>query len=226
MAQPNVNKAHTWMRVFGARPTRGVVVRAAGLFHAVVHGTGGYFNYANEKAFRREAHRLLRWYKPGRRLGRWHRGIIRSQAAPAHAPGIRSAVTRKVRQHMKRLRKPLRVEGMMQWRKVALATRKAGIPVHSGTVPVERLWSLLKSMLPPAARFVSVRWFKVLAALMFVRYNLSHFRSRKYNGIAERDPLIAHQIATLELLVHAVSDDGGVEGLGHLTPLFDPFTEP
>ena len=114
----------------------------------------------------------------------------------------------------------------MQWRKVALATREAGIPVHSGTVPVERLWSLLKSMLSPAARFVSVRWFKVLAALMFVRYNLGHCRSRKYNGIAERDPLIAHQIATLGLLVHAVSDDGGVEGLGHLTPLFDPFTEP
>ena len=108
----------------------------------------------------------------------------------------------------------------MALREVALATRQAGIPVQSGTVPVERMWSILASMIPPASKLVSPRWFNVLAMLMYVRVNFRHFNSRGSAGFAERDSLLHQRLETLLTLTQAVSQEGGAD---HLYPLFDPF---
>ena len=106
-----------------------------------------------------------------------------------------------------------------------MATREAGVPVQSGTVPVERLWAILKSMLPPAARRVSLRWFQVLALVMLLRHNFGHFRN-KCPGSTDGDPLLAQQLETFEMLIAAMSDGNGLGGLDHLSPLFDPLAEP
>lgn len=97
----------------------------------------------------------------------------------------------------------MRVEGMMQWRRVALATREAGVPIHSGTVPVERMWSILQSMLPDAMTRISPRWFAVLSQIMFVRFNFMHFRDH-LRGAADRDPKLQQRIETMEMLVSAL----------------------
>lgn len=108
----------------------------------------------------------------------------------------------------------------MAWREVALATRQAGIPVQSGTVAVERLWSSLESMMPPASKCVSPRWFNVLAMLMYVRTNFRHFNSRGSAGLAERDSILHQRLETLFTLSQTLSQEGGAD---HLQPLFDPF---
>ena len=113
-------------------------------------------------------------------------------------------------EHYQRLLKPLRIEGMMKWRKISLATR---VPVQSGTVGVERLWSILVSMLPAQDRKISPRWFRVLAMLMFVRYNFDHYRAYWY-------PLMAQRLEAMELLLQATK--GESDGcLNHLSPLFE-----
>mgnify|MGYP003308415569 CR=1 FL=1 len=122
-------------------------------------------------------------------------------------------------EHYQRLLKPLRIEGMMKWRTLALATNAAGVPVQSGTVGVERLWSILMSMLPVQTRNMSPRWFRVLAMLMFVRYNFGHYRT-SCPGILENDPLMAQRLETMELLVQATKDESD-ECLNHLSPLFE-----
>ena len=111
----------------------------------------------------------------------------------------------------------------MHWSTVAIATRAAGVPVHSGTVPVERLWSCLESMLPEGARAISPRWFNVLSNLMLLRYNFQHFSARSMPGLAERDSLLAQRINTLSMLARAASDRETDAATSHLQPLFDPF---
>ena len=121
---------------------------------------------------------------------------------------------KKVAAHFKRLRKPLRVEGMMMWRAVALATREAGIPVQSGTVPVERLWSCLSSMLPSGAQCISIRWFNVLSNLMFLRYTMRHVAARSMLGVAEGDALVPQRLQVHTLLAQAASEpEGGDAGI-------------
>ena len=105
-----------------------------------------------------------------------------------------------------------------------MATRKAGVAVHSGTVAVERLWAILKSMLPPAARRVSLRWFTVLAQLMHLRYNCKHVHP-ELPGVTDGDPLMAQRMNTLGLLVSELARSDGPGSLDHLSPLFDPFEE-
>ena len=108
----------------------------------------------------------------------------------------------------------------MQWRKVALETRSVGIPVQSGTGPVERLWSGLDQMLPREARCMSLRWFNIMSRLMYVRVNIRHFAARCHPAFAEKDPLIAQRLQTMSMLVAAVAE---IDGASHLQPLFEPF---
>ena len=113
------------------------------------------------------------------------------------------------------------VGGLMAWRAVALGIRRAGIPIQSGNVPVERLWSILESMMPPAGRTVSPRWFNVLAMLMYVRFNFGHFKDRSTAGkFARGDPLLQQRLETFLSLVHTVTEDASTD---HLQPLFEPF---
>jgi hypothetical protein len=112
----------------------------------------------------------------------------------------------------------------MQWRKVALALHEADMPIQSGTVAVERLWSQLLGMLPGATTRLTPRWFRVLSMLMFVRYNFNHFRS-SHPSVVDRDPLMAQRLETLEMLTAAASEGAAPVELDHLASLFDPFLE-
>ena len=223
MQQAGVQKAATWKQLFKAEPPRGVLVRMARIFDTKLHSSLGIYNYKDERAaFRQETRRIIRWYRPGRRQTRWRRGIVRDHRSSPQVAGTRSASTRKVRAHFRRLRKPLRVEGFMQCRKVALALHEANMPMQSGTVAVERLWSQLQSMLPSAATRLSPRWFRVLAMLMFVRYNFNHFRNT-LPGVVDRDSLMAQRLNTLEMLTQAASDS--CHELEHLSLIFDAFLD-
>ena len=67
----------------------------------------------------------------------------------------------------------------------------AGIGLQSGTVPVERRWSGLKDMFPPAFRRMSAGWFDLLAKLTVFRYNYRHFHSKTTPAWTEEDSLLA-----------------------------------
>lgn len=220
LEQPHVYKASTWNKLFNAQPPRRTVVRVSFLCGAILHPTMRFHNFADAADFKRELKRIRRWYGPGRRLTRRRRGIVRDRLAPEQVVGARSVMKKKVKAHFRRIQKNLAVEGLMAWREVALATRQAGIPVQSGTVAVERLWSSLESMMPPASKCVSPRWFNVLAMLMYVRTNFRHFNSRGSAGLAERDSILHQRLETLFTLSQTLSQEGGAD---HLQPLFDPF---
>ena len=220
--QPGVQDAPTWKRLFKAEPPRGTLVRIARAFDAKLHTSLGFYNYKDARAFRQKVRRIVRWYRPGRRQTRRHRGIVRDRRSNPQVAGTRSAVTNKVRAHFRRLRKLLRVEGLMQWRKVALALHEANVPIQSGTVAVERLWSHLQSMLLGAATRLSPRWLRVLSMLMFVRYNFIHFRDNS-PGVVDRDPLMAQRLSTVEMLAKIASD--AYQDLDHLSPIFDHFVD-
>lgn len=191
LEQPRVDVSMTWKKLFRASPPRETIARLARLHGATPHQTVQFYNYASARAYKREIRRVVRWYRPGRRLTRTRRGVVRDGQNPAVMRGVRTAITKKLMPHFKRLRKPLAVEGMMQWRTVALATRGANIPIQSDTVPVERLWAGLDAMLPREGRKVSLRWFNVISQLMFLRVNLRHYASRNLPGVTEQDPLLA-----------------------------------
>ena len=182
-----------------------------------------FYNCASARAYKREIRRLVRWYRPGRRLTRTRRGIVRDGQNPDVMHGVRTAITKKVMAHFKRLRKPSAVEGMMQWRTVTLATRGANIPLQSGTVPVERLWAGLDAMLPREGRKVSLRCFNAISQLMFLRVNLRHYASRNLLGVMEQDPLLAQRLKTMSMLVRSISDGSLNDGTAHLQSSFDPF---
>ena len=128
----------------------------------------------------------------------------------------------KVRNHCRILCTKVPVEGLMAWRDVSLGIRRAGVPVQSGNVPVERLWSILESMMPPAVKNVSLRWFIVLAMFMFLRHNYAHFRATGRGGVVCGDPLMAQRLETFQELVRVVSENASTD---HLQALFDPFED-
>ena len=72
--------------------------------------------------------------------------------------------------------KKVRINGFWAWHQIAQALRDAGILVQSGTVPVERFWSILHRMLPTVRRCITLKWFKFLSRIAFIRYNLRHFQ--------------------------------------------------
>ena len=63
----------------------------------------------------------------------------------------------KVKEHYRKLARLIRIHGLWQWRGAALALHRAGIKMHSGRIPVGRMWSMLAQMMPPVVRAVSLR---------------------------------------------------------------------
>ena len=166
---------------------------------------------------------MRKWYLPGRKQTRRKRGIVRDARMPHKVTGLKSAWSKKADAHRKRLFKPIRLEGMWAWRDVALSLHAAGIPVHSGTQPVERFWSCLKAMLPPAARHISLRWFNVLASLCFLRYNYQHYTTGALPVWMRKDSLLATRIESFTLLSRALHADTAGSAGDHLRPLFAAF---
>ena len=96
--------------------------------------------------------------------------------------------------------------------------------VHSGTVPVERMWSSYKDMMPLATRVRSVAWFNLLSKVAFLRYNYRHFHAKRLPKWSDRDALLAERLETLSEIVKLMADadtcDGSTPPLDELFSCF------
>ena len=114
--------------------------------------------------------------------------------------GRRTVITGKVKKHLGNLVRRRKLEGLWHWRRMALALRQAGIPVHTGTVPVERLWSSLEAFCPQAGRRMSRPWWDLLAMLSYMRFNYRHFNHSTLPTFVEGDALLCERMDTLVAL--------------------------
>ncbi|CAK0788185.1 unnamed protein product, partial [Prorocentrum cordatum] len=183
---PNVSKCCFWKKEFGAYLPRGVVSRIARRAGVQVDSSMAFRGHASPKQVKAERVR-----------------------------GLRGVWTAMVRAHYRRLLKPLRVEGLWAWQSAAPAIRAAGVPVQSGTVPVERLWECLKGVLPRGARTVSLRWFNVLGQLAFLQFNYRHYGAGRLPPWAERDALLAQRLEAVVMLGVELEDDDGLDHMKH-----------
>ena len=223
LEQPKVVEAATWMELFDARPPRRTVARLARHCGADLHASMQFVNHRSRRALRGEVRRFIKWYMPGRRRTRRRRGILRRRNMPDRLVGGRTIFNKKVRGFFRRLLKPLKLQGLWRWRRIALALHSANVPVTSGTTAVERFWAKMLAMLPPQGRRISLRWYRVLGMICFLRYNYSLVNQRAHLPWAECDPLLAQRIASMEGVaraLHGMDVDGDA---GHLQPIFDPF---
>ena len=212
---PEVVKHRVWKQVFGATPPRGVVARLARRLGVQVPSNIGFFNYLRKADFRKEIRRIWKWYRVGRREVRSaaskRKRILRSVAArkkPRRPGRPRSVMTVKVRLHYKRLMKKNRLQGLWRWRKAALAMIAAGLDMHTGIVPVERLWSQVLNLFPSQARGISVEWFQLLANLAFLRVNFLHYNRGSLPPWCRGDSVLKHSLDGLLSLAIGVSQAG------------------
>lgn len=136
------------------------------------------------------------WYKPGKKEDKWRRCIVRDEQKPLRKEGLKTVFSESVTKHYKKLRDPLRVDGLWAWADVAQAFHAANLPLHTGTVSVERLWAHLKSYMPPSARSMSKSWFDFLSMLSCFAFNsqnvqcllvsASHSPLRRWQLLADR----------------------------------------
>ena len=219
LAQPNLAKSKTWKQVFGCYPPRGVIARVARRVQAELHETSQFSGYVSLRDFKREVKRLMKWYRTGRKKTRRRRGIRRTSKSPLRLTQPRSVWSNKVKAHYKRLLKPLRLEGLWEWHKVAMALVAANIPVQSGTIPVERYWASLLEMLPDQARHMSELWFHILSMVSFLRFNIRHFRAGSLPTWCRGDSLLAQRLDGLAACLRVEEGDD----TSHLDSLFEPF---
>ena len=217
LEQPFARRSRTWRLLFRARPPRGTLAALAKKFGATLHETEQNHGFRTKKAFKKEVRVLISWFKPGRKTSRRKRGIIRDAKKPHRVKGKRTAYTRTVARHLRRLLRPLKLEGLWAWHTIAMEIGKAKLPLQTGTVAVERLWASLKDMMPNAARHMSPRWFRVMSLIMFIRCNYRHFNGRFLPTWCQRDSLLAQKIQNYAMLAQALEDQT------HLKQLFEAF---
>ena len=220
LGQPACVHASAWKEIFNAKPPRGTLARIARRFKCSLHESMQKVNYASPQEFRKEVRRMRTWYRPGRKTTRRRRGIVRNKKTPLRVRGRRSVWNKKIAAHYRRLLRPLRQEGLWKWRMVALALHAARMPVHAGTIPVERLWASMKEMFPDAARLVSLEWFEMLSKLAFMRYNYRHFHHLLLPSWTETDSLIAERLDNICEAARAMHDE---ESAARLARLCQPF---
>ena len=207
-----------WKTVFGSLPPRGALARIAWRLGVKLHLRNKAYGWVSKERFRIEVRRLQKWYKPGRRQTRRRRGIVRSAKSALQVRGRKSVITKAVRAHLRTLVSHRKLEGLWYWRQMAKALRVAGIPVHSGTVPVERLWSSLKDFFPKASRRMSLQWWNLLARLSYMRFNYRHFNHSVLPTFTDGDALLAERIENLVALTRemeacADGDESVLQGL-------------
>ncbi|CAK0824524.1 unnamed protein product, partial [Prorocentrum cordatum] len=216
-------RSDVWEEKFGAKPPRGTLARLARRFQACLRRLKGPHGWKSLKSLKREAQRIEAWYKPGRKTTTLRRGIWRaSRPALVRKPGAKTAWTAKVQRHCRLLRKKLRLEGLWRWRPVARTFHLAGIPLQSGTVPVERLRSVSESMVPHAARAISLPWWQLLSMLSFLRNTFRHFNEHALPTWNEGDSLLAERVNSVVTLARALHPEHGSESAA-LTALQDAF---
>ena len=114
---------------------------------------------------------------------------------------------------------------MLAWKKVALEVRAASVPLRTGTMSVEKIWALFYDYVPKSTTRISLRFFRILAQLVLIRFNIVHFTSGNLPGWVDGDTLLHQRLdaadAALRLLM-----GGGCNGDGDssgASALFDPF---
>ena len=93
--------------------------------------------------------------------------------------------------------------------------------VHSGTIPVERLWASLREMFPQIARSMTLEWFSLLAGLAFLRYNYRRFHHRLLPAWSEQDALLAERIDNLCDAVKALQEEDVPDALANMFAKFE-----
>ena len=194
-----------WHELFGASPPRGVLCRTAKCLKADLHLKYGFFNFTGRADFLEEVERLEAWYKEPKRKPRKRRSIVRSETSSKEEKGLARVWTTKVAAHYSRLKAPVRVQGLMRWREAALALRAAGIHVHSGTIPVERLWSNIGKYFPKEATSISEEWWGFLSNLAYLRFNYRHFHKQGLPPWAREDALVHEQVESIMKIAEAVA---------------------
>ena len=163
-----------WLRACGARPTRRTllrIVRAAGVR---VHPNIGWLNYADLGDFRSAVKELEQWYKPGRMSRRpRRRGIVRVEDASEQVVRRKTVWSKKVAAVHARILDPVTLEGLWNWREIALAMRDVDLAVLSGTAPVQRLWGNGESFFPTDASRITESWFNFLELARLLAVQLS-----------------------------------------------------
>ena len=201
LQQPHVLDHSVWTRMYRCHPPRGVGARLARRLDVSLHPTCGFWNFSSKKAFRLELTRQQKWYRQPKKLWRptvqRRRRIMRAQWGPRMAVGPRSVLTQKVALHYKRLQNKTRTQGLWSWRKVALQLHEAGLPIHSGTVSVERLWATAQLCFPTSCRFIGKAWFEFLSLLAYLKINYSIFHRPSLPGWARTDAQLAEKVDTL-----------------------------
>jgi len=209
LSSPGVRKAtQIWKQVFDAQPPMPVIARCCAKCHAAKPPCVKYTNYVTMADFKAEINKMEKWYTPGRRVDRWRQGLLRTTpSASAFERGRRSVFTAKVRDHYRRLRHQLYMEGLSKWRSCALQLHKAQLSVQSGTIPVERLWSYFVSLWPQQSRNVTETTFEFFSLIGFLRYNYAHYHKHEQSQEpwARRDPLLQQKIADFHNLLRAAT---------------------
>jgi hypothetical protein len=171
----NVQDHPVWRDLFEAQPPRGVLARLARQCKCTLHHNFRFSNYRKACHFKEEVERMQEWYCRPKKQCKARKGIFRGDATPLRVKGRAKVFSSKVRAHYHRLKGRVRQFGMLRWRSAALALHTAGISVHSGTVPVERLWANIGDFFPKSATRMSADWFAFTANLAFLRFNYRHF---------------------------------------------------
>ena len=190
-----------------------MIARLARRAEATLPCSCGWWNYKDKKDFVAEIRRMRLWYREGRRLTRRRRGLLRVRAGTnLQVRGRKTIWSAKLEKHYKLLKQKLRLQGLMRWRRCALALHKAGIGVQSGTLPVERLWSHFSSFFPSQQRSITEPMFKLLSGLGYLRYNWGHYNRPAQPTWTRGDALLAQRSAEMLNMLRAASD-------GEVTPM-------
>ena len=224
LSQAHASHAQSWVDIFGGYPPRQTLARLCKRFRTNAHETEGKHNFRSEKEFKREARRITRWYRKQKRLTHLRRRQVLREGQRRETKRRGAVLTKKIRAHFRRLRKPLRIESFFNWRSMALITLEAGCPVHTGTVCCERYWALVLGYLPRHVTRMSSAWWEMLAQLSFCKHNYQHFSAGGLARIAERDAEVQSKLATCMLLARALHDSELCGAMG-FNDLFDPFRE-
>ena len=208
LGHPGVRRSSIWLSEFGSFPPRGVLARLARRAGCELSDGNQFKNYGSQEEFLEEVRRMEGWYTQPRKQLRWHLGIDRAESGSYHERGLPTARNSKIADHYRKLKSAVRLEGLMSWRFIALATHAANSPMQSGTVPVERLWSNIQTFLPVQARQISGTWFSFLSDVAYLRYNYRHFNHHSCPAWTHSDTLLAERAETLFDVVRSLQDTG------------------
>jgi hypothetical protein len=213
---PHVQLSPTWKDIMGSLPPRGTLVRVANRVEASLHATSQGFGWTSPQAFRREARRIIRWYRKGKKTMRYNRSLPRTQHAPEYVRGLKTCWTQKVALHYRRFFGKIRQEGLWSWRLMSKAMRLAKLSQQSGTVSVERVWSYYLAEFPHANRGMTLDYFNVMSALLFLRFNLRHFKAHRLPGWLENDALVATKLDAILALARSQEPETDLHDFGSI----------